>query len=89
LLAKGVTGLLMTEGSLSRPSVEESDFFSDERSLFAAGAWARSEESTRLRHKLEPLAEKAHRLACDLDGGKRREAEDLRDAIRSLMRQAE
>ena len=75
-------------GSESLHETRQADYFSEERSYLAAASYARVQTSADLRRELEPLAEVARRLASGLDGGERRQAEDLRKSLERLLRRA-
>ena len=64
------------------------DHFSEERSHYAAMAYERAALASRVRRDLQPLADRAHRLASLLDGEERRQAEDLREALARLIQRA-
>jgi DNA helicase IV len=75
-------------GSESLHETRQADYFSEERSYVAAATYARLQTSADLRRELEPLAEAARRLASDLDGQERRQAEELRKTLEKLVRRA-
>jgi len=64
------------------------DYFSEERGHYAAVAYARIEASNHVRHQLDPLIQMAERLALELEGEQRRQAEELRDALQAVIRRA-
>ena len=78
----------MSPADESLHETRQADYFSEERSYVAAATYARLQTSADLRRALEPLAEAARRLASDLDGQERRQAEELWKSLEKLLRRA-